>query len=568
MIFALAASAAVIAAAGSAPPSSSATVAPALAVVFHIAPPASDDAALAAADVALRAPEEIGEPIRALQARPHGHLTFAIDPAYLAALDRAAAGGSALTTAAKGGPGLGARAGELLAILARHRPLDAATSRGRLGARYLTFATAAANASNGDRSVTFSAQDLGDFAAAAAAVVLSESGARMPPSSASDAAFVEALAAADKSVADELRAGVRSGAVELAAIPDGEPVLPLIIDAGGKSATDARIVNIGAASDAGRLATDALHAAASFAHPPTGAGVGFYSPYGAYDDATGPVIKSAGAAYALFSDRVVHGEFATGSEGAVNESTSAELRAYALTVDKGVTLPVLFWDEEGSARVQTAIGASTAMAQQLIAVAEGAAERAHATPSILVIRVDGEGPWSQRSDARDVVTRFVETIASGSAGASTTPGAFVHAHPPAASAYGYPAAAESGSLSLWMGTPDQASLWRALAAARTAAGGDAAMGKPKVRPLLVAAESGVWFSSLDDPMSGAKRLARFRALIADIYRAVGLKPPDSIAPVKAEPGAPRPSPSPSGTPGASPGSTSPPSPMPEPSTAP
>lgn len=537
--------------------------------MFHVASPVSADASLAAADVGLRAPEEIGEPLRALRGRARGHLTFAIDPAYLAALDKAAAGESALTSAARDASALtGSRATTLLAILARHRPLDKSTSQSSAGARYLTLATAAANASNGDHAVSFSRQDLADFAATDAAVTLAASG--MPaPSSSSDADAVQALAAADKAVADELRADVRSGAVEIAALPDGEPVLPLIIDAGGKSATDARIVDLGAGSDAGRSTIDALHASMSFAKPPAGDGVGLYSPYGAYDDAVGPIVKSAGASYALFSDRVVQGEGGTGSESIMDESDAASLRAYALTVDKGVTLPVLFWNEDGSENVQTAIGASTAMAEQLATVANEAAQRARGGSSILVLRIDSEGPWSQRSDARDVVSRFVAEIASGDAGASTTPGQFVHAHPPTSSAYGYPAAAESGSLGLWMGTPDQASLWRALASARTAAGGDAAMSKPKVRPLLVEAESGIWFESLGDPMNGevTQRLDRFRSIIADIYRAVGLKPPDSIAPVKLG-GSPSPTPAPTATPAIRPGQTSQPPPTPKPSSAP
>lgn len=568
MIFALAAAATLVAAAKPAQQSSSSS-APSLAVVLHVAPPASDDASLAAADVALRAPEEIGEPLRALAGHARGHLTFAIDPAYLAALDRAASGDTALTSAAKGASALsGARAGTLLEILARHRPLDAATTRSRAGARYLTLATAAANASNGDRSVAFSPQDLAGFAAADASVVLAETGTRTLASATSDVNAVRALAAADKAVADELRSDVASGSVEIAALPDGEPVLPLIVDAGGKSPSDARIVDLGAGSDAGRMTSDALHAAAAFARPPAGVGVGFYSPYGAYDDAVGPIVKEAGAAYALFTDRVVEGEAGTGSESIIAQSEAAAMRAYALTVDKGVTLPILFWNEDGSARVQTAIGASTAMADQLAQVAAEGAARAHGSNAILVLRIESEGAWSQRSDARDVVTRFVDEIASGDAGPSTTPGQFIHAHPPTASAYGYAPAAESGTLGLWMGTPDQASLWRALAAARTAAGGDTAMAKPNVRPLLVQAESGTWFSSLGDPMSGAKRLARFRAIIADIYRAVGQRPPDPIAPVKTQPGEPAPTPSPSPPPSASPGSTAPPLASPKPTASP
>ena len=564
MICALTA-AALIAAVKPTPPAS-ASASPSLAVVFRVAPPASDDESLAAADVALRAPEEIGEPIRALRGHPHAHLTFAIEPAYLSALDRAASGDTALSGAPSGAA---ASSGEqpiaLLEILARHRPLESAIARSRAGSQYLTFATAAANVARGDRSLGFSAQDLANFAATDAAVVLSETGMQQPESFSPPSAMLRALAEADKAVADELRADVRSGAVEIAATPDDEPVLPLIIDAGGTAATDARIINLAAATDAGKVTTDALRAAAAFAHPASGLGVGFYSPFGAYDDATGPIIKNAGAAYALFSDRVVRGS-GSGSQSGVDEAAASSLHAYALTVDRKVTMPVLFWSEDGSAAVQTAIGATGAMSQQLLAVAGQAAQRARGASTILVLRIDAEGPWSQRSDARTVIERFVGTIAAGSAGTPTAPAQFLHAHPATASAYGYPAAAESGSLGLWMGSVDQASLWRALAAARSAAGGDSAIDKPKVRPLLVAAESGVWFESLGDPMGGvgARRLATFRALIAGIYRAVDAKVPENIAPVKAETAGPSPSPAPTGSPGPAPSPESTPLPIPNP----
>jgi len=566
VICALTAAAALLAVAKPATGASSSNSAPpSLAIVFHVAPPASDDGALAAADVALRAPEEIGEPLRALHGRAHAHLTFAIDPAYLAALDLASKGDTALSS---GASHLSREQSiDLLAILARHRPLDAGLARSRAGAQYLTLATAAANAARGDRSLAFSASDLADFAATDASIVLSESGMPQPETFSPPSAAIRALAAADKTVVDELRADVHSGAVELVAIPDDEPVLPLIIDAGGKSATDARIINLAAGTDAGKVTTAALRASTEFASPPSGLRVGFYSPFGAYDDATGPIIKNAGAAYALFSDRVVRGS-GTGSQSGVDEAAASSLHAYSLTVDRNVTLPVLFWSEDGSAAVQTAIGATSAMSQQLVAVADQAAQRAHGASTILVLRIDAEGPWSQRSDARAVIERFVGTVAAGSAGASTTPAQFLRAHPATASAYGYSAAAESGSLGLWMGSVDQASLWRALAAARTAAGGDTAIDKPKVRPLLVAAESGVWFESLGDPLGSilSSRLADFRALIAGIYRAVDAKVPDKIAPVKADMAGPSPTPMSTGGPSPAPGTT--PLPIPNPKTSP
>src|SRR5579862_7016988 len=139
MLFAMIA-AGVVAAASTPPPKP-----PALAVVFHVAPPASDDPSLAAADVALRAPEELGELLAALHRHPGAHLSLAVAPAYLAALDRAAKGDTALSSAATRGAD-----SQLLAILERHRPLDPAAARGATGAQYLAFADrVAAQASGG-----------------------------------------------------------------------------------------------------------------------------------------------------------------------------------------------------------------------------------------------------------------------------------------------------------------------------------------------------------------------------------------------------------------------------------
>jgi len=523
---------------------------PALALVFHIKPPTSTDQSLAAADVALRAPEELGEPLRAMRGHPAARLSFAVVPAYLSALDRAANADFALTTAASGAASAtGPQSAALLAIMARHRPLDAALSRSRAGARYLTLATAAANELNGDRSVPFTSGDLADFAGADAQVVLAASGvAPMSNAAQTSAVSVAALARADKAIEDELKADVRAGTVELIAAPDGEPVLPLLIDSGGKSTADPNIVSVGARADAQWLTTDAVRAVAGFA--PSHASVGVYSPFGAYDDATGVVIQASGAAYAMFSDRVVRGAGSEGSQGGIDAARAAALHAYALTVAKGVTMPILFWNQAESDDLQTTSGSDTAMAQRLSILAHAAAGRARSTSmpsSVFVLRVESQGPWSQRPDARAVIGRVVAEIASGRNGAATTPGSYVRAHPPVAAAYGYPPAAQSGSFAFWMGSPNQASLWNALVQARKAAGGDAALARPQVRALLIAAEAGDWYSVLQIPLPGgamAGRIDAFRSLIASVYRAAGASPPTDIAPLKMALPSPLPSPMP------------------------
>jgi hypothetical protein len=537
-----------VAAPGTAAASSAAPTLPAIAIVFHLRPPASIDPALASADVALRAPEEIGEPLRAMRGHPAARIAFAVDPAYLAALDRAAAGDTALAHVVQGtSAAYGPKSSALLAILARHRPLSEAASKTPAGARYLTLATAASNELGGERSQPFSAADVADLAGTDAQVVVAASGlGAMAGIGAQKTDAVAALTRADSSIDDELKMDVRAGKVELIATPDGEPVLPLLIDAGGKSTADPHIVTVDARTDAQWLSNDAVREVAAFAQR---SAVGFYSPYGAYDDATGALVHSAGAAYALFSDRVVRGAGGEGTEGGLDEANASPLRGYALTVERGVSLPVLFWSESESADIQDMVGSSGAMAERLAVLARGAADRARGTsPSIFVLRIEAQGAWAQRPDARSVVAQLIATAASGRAGNPTLPGAYLRAHPPTATAYGFPPAAESGSFALWMGDVEQESLWKALAAARKAAGGDAAFGRAQVRDLLIEVEAGDWYSSLAAPLPGgaiADRLDAFRSLVGSVYRAAGVSPPAVIAPMKLPPQAtPQPSPSP------------------------
>lgn len=517
---------------------------PALAVVFHISPPASDSPDLAAADVALRAPEELGMPLEALRTHPGAKFAFAVNPAYIAALKRAAAGDTLLRAIAASKQAIKPNEGlEMLAILARHRPIGAALARTRAGARYLTLATAARNKLTGETSTGFSAQDFADFGGADALVSLAASGfATLSASSLDDGSAVDALTRADRAIVDELDAAVRAGIVELIATPDYEPVLPLLVDAGGKTAADPHIVVVGAGADALWLSTDAVRRVSAAA--PAQKGCGFYSPFGAYDDATATLIQSAGAAYAMFSDRVVHGAGGEGTMQGLATARAAALHAYALTVAKGVTLTTLFWAENASDDLESTAGSDGALGERLIALAKDAASgQQDAYPHLELIRLHADGTWSQRPDARAVLEKFVATIASGRAGRATTPGFFVRSHVQAATAYGYPPNAESGSFALWMGTANQASLWKALAAARKAAGGDAAIARPQLRARLFASEAGNWYSMLAAPWATGRtpeRLDAFRESIAAVYREAGASPPAIIAPVQSASPAPLP----------------------------
>jgi hypothetical protein len=517
----------------------------ALAVVLHVAPPASDDPALAAADVALRAPEELGEPLRATRGRAGAQLSFALDPSYLAALRRAANGDSALRDLVAGKALPGGDAAPVLSLLARHRPVGGALARTRAGSRYLTLATAARNGLSGNRSESFSRQDLADFAGVDAQTVLAATGfTPATPEVLSNEAAVAGLERADKALLDDLEADVRAGSVELIATPDREPILPLLIDSGGRSTAELHIVEIGARADAEWLASDAVRQVCGAEGKKK---CGFYSPFGAYDDATGAVIESAGSAYALFSDRVVNGAGGQGTQSALEAARGAALHAYALIVSKGVTLPTIFWSEAVSDQLDTTLGSDTAPGEAILSqLRDAGASLSDAFPHLLLVRLESQGPWMQRPDARSTIDHFVNAIA-GSTAHATTPSAFLRAHPPTATAFGYPPNAESGSFALWMGSPNQASLWNALAAARRAAGGDAALARPSIRALLFAAEAGAWYSIPETPSSTDSTGAQvegFRSLIAAIYRAAGIEPPAVIAPLKLASPAPAASPMP------------------------
>jgi len=290
------------------------------------------------------------------------------------------------------------------------------------------------------------------------------------------------------------------------------------------------------------------------------ASCGFYSPFGAYDDDTGAIVQAAGAAFALFSDRVVHGTGGQGTEEGMDTGRAAALHAYALAVAKDTTLPTLFWDQALSDELDTLGGTDTAMGESLISAARQATAADANDPyaHVLIVRLNSEGYWAQRPDARLVTDRLLDTIASGRAGRATTIAEFLRAHPAQAPAYGFPPNSELGSFAYWMGTPNQASMWRALAAARSAAGGDAMLDHPSIRDLVFSAEAAKWYSVLDLPESAGEQqsqLTAFRALIASIYRAAGAKPPEDIAPIRAPtpPPAPiKPSPAPSSSPSPSP----------------
>jgi len=123
---------------------------------------------------------------------------------------------------------------------------------------------------------------------------------------------------------------------------------------------------------------------------------------------------------------------------------------------------------------------------------------------------------------------------------------YVRATPAASISYGFSPASDEGSLSYWMGTANQASMWNALGDARKAAGGDAALSRDATRAPLLEAEASRWYSapSMIAPSADITRvLDGFRAVISGLYRGAGRPTPAVIAPIRLDvpPPTPRPS---------------------------
>ncbi|MBV8170673.1 MAG: hypothetical protein JO219_01950 [Candidatus Eremiobacteraeota bacterium] len=532
-----------------APPTAAATLAPsptpvptavrpaAVAIVWHMPAAPSSDQSVRAAAIALSAPDTLGAIERALHAHPRARFSLTIDASALAGLQSAAEGDSALQTLVAGHLVGGARA-DLMRVLAQVPVLDASLAMTPAARRYRSLAAAAPLALAGQRSATFTSSDYVEFAGLGALVRLAAAGEL---SSASDlsknaltgeqaAAVLTQLAAADRKALDELKQLAQAGQLEIIADPANEPILPLLIDGGGK--TGANIVMVNAAADAAMLSDQALHAATALQ---TNA-AGLYSPHGAYDDATATMLEQHHAAFALFSDRVLRSSPIGGSRAAVIAADTAAFHSYAIHAAAGPALASLFWSQDDGAAISVLPPglSANAMGDRVTELARAAGARGG---EILVLRIEAEGLWNRRADRARVVDALAAALASDRA-PSTTIAQFVHAHPPTISSYGFAPAADAGNLSYWMGTLNQARMWTALGDARQAAGGDAALQRETTRAALFEAEASRWYLTPDmiAPQSEVDRLmGQFRALIAHIYQDAGKQAPSGIAPLTPEP---------------------------------
>jgi hypothetical protein len=510
----------------------------AVVILWHFGPAPLADDAVRAASVALAAPDAIGSQLRALRAHPRARFSLAMDAGAIDELTRAASGDTALQAMAAGHL-VGARLDEMLRLLAQVPALDARLAATPAARRYQALAT----------RTRFTTQDYIDFAGFAALVRLAAAGelaedapqlhkSALTPSEASGA--LQALAQADAKVLDELRSASGGGQLELLADPAGEPNLPLLIDGGGKSGPN--IVIVGAEADAAYSIDAAMRAVDALA-PGTSPGV--YSPHGAYDDKTASVLEQHHAAFALFSDRVLRTSPIGGSRAAVAAADAAAFHVFALRAAAGPALSTLFWSQDDSSALNVFSPRlpASAMGARVIELARSAGARG-GDGSVIVLRVEAQGLWDRRADRAQVVDDLASALASGAV-ASVTIGQYVRTTPPVSTSYGFSPASDEGSLSYWMGTSNQASLWNALGDARKAAGGDAALSRDATRGPLLEAEASRWYAvpSMIAPVAEITRLIdQFRAVISAVYRGAGRPVPPAIAPIRLEaPPTPRPS---------------------------
>ena len=517
-------------------------------LVWSVSDPMSSFADVRRMDVALRAPFEIGALVSAL--RDHAGARFAIEaaPDYIAALRAAAVDplGAAAQTPDSQNDG---HTRDVLTILAHVPVMDAATAASDGGLALAAYAARARCDLSGGVNCRMRPSEIQRAAAlhAAASLALMGSAAarallRAPPAGA-DALSTAAgalLAQAARESAARLAAALKSGALEAVATPDGDPVLPLLIDSGGKSASDPTAIPLDASADAVMLIANALSTAATLNKD---ARAGLSSPFGAYDDAAAQAIGAAGARFAIFSSRVVRASQAGGSVAALAAANAAPYQLYDLQTSKSAHTPVLFWDDASSQALESIAPSSPpeAFANRLSALAQNAAVAAPGVPAMIALRVRMDGQWAQRADAPAVISDVARTL--GARDASATPSEYVDAHQKAVPVYGFPSGSSLGTLDAFDGTPNQQALWSALAAARFAASGGGTVTNAAARSLILRAEAGMWYRVPRLPLPPDEirsELDSFRSLLAGVYKAVGKTPPATIAPQRT----PAPSPAP------------------------
>jgi len=518
--------------------------------LWRIPAPLSADATVQPVEAGVVALNFLAPELAALSRHPNARFTVAVDPIFVAALEKMAEGQSALGGVASGQIGADdARMTQMLDVFSADIVAPSIISRTSVGARFTSDASAARLALMGDRAAHFSQRDDVDFAAAALLVSLSSSGYAPDQASLNKSALTKrdllalsnSFARASRDVLDKLKRAAADGSTEIAALPSYEPIMPLLINAAGRSRQVPYTVDPGAGADVGYAVDEGIRAARSIA--PAQGTYGVLSPDGAYDDETAALLQDHHAAFGVFSERVVMAN-AGASAASVLDIHSAPFRAYLLETSKTSKLPVLFCSDATSTALDSQLPSAppTAFADRLESAVNFALATTPASdPPVVVVCLNGTGTIMRRPDRGQILDDLVAMMANGRSMRSTTPKDYLRQHPPTVETYGYAPGSDAGGFDSWMGSSNQMSLWSALADARKATGGDAGLEKPAVRDALLRAESGRWYFWLAAYQPRAltdQSLSRFRALIAEIYRNAGKSVPLNIAPVKLDASAP------------------------------
>ncbi len=519
--------------------------------IWRLSAPLASDMSVQPVEAGVVAVNFLGPELAALGRHAGAKTTLAVDPVFVAALEHQAAGQSALSGVANGQIGANdTRAVQLLDVLSSDVVPSSEVATTQVGKRFLADASAARLSLMGDTAAHFTQVDDVDFAAGALLISLASTEgttkyAELLQKNAltrQDLTTLETdFARACKDVLDKTKKDASTGTIEIAALPAYEPIMPLIINAGGRRVGAPFTVNIDGTVDVDAAVSEGLRMARSLA--PNQSTPGVLSPSGAYNDETGVLLQTRNAAYGIFSERVVKAN-AGASQAAVTDVHSAPYRAYLLETSKSDKLPVLFCSDATSNALdsQPPSAPATAMADRLkVAVTSALAITPPQEPALMVLCLNGTGTVLRRPD-RAVVLDDLSAVLSGEGNIrAATPGEYLRQHKPTSETYGYEPGTDVGGFDLWMGTANQMSMWSALDDARKAAGGNAAVANPAVRDALLRAESGIWYLSLAIPQPRYltdQYIAQFRSLISDIYHGAGKTVPSDIAPLKLETPAP------------------------------
>jgi hypothetical protein len=511
-------------------------------LVWSVPAPQSQDPSVQAVEAGALALNFLTPQLAALERHPETSVTIAFDPVFVAALERAASGDSAAAPFLRGQVKPGdPRTRELLAVLARDVVPTSALAQSAAARRLRARVEAVRDQIAAHGVPEDDVRGAGDLTADALVVSLAGAGygrderrlADKPSLNEADrAALARDFASACRDVLQRLKNAMRTGHVEPAALPAYEPIMPLVVDAAGRTESTPFTVNLGARADVGAAIDDGLKAVRDLdphAQP------GVVAPAGAYDDDTAVLLRERGAHYAIFSDRVLQENVGAAPE-AVAAARSAAFHGYLLETSRTDHLPLFFCDDDASTALEAlpAAAPSTAYGDRLAAaVRDALAVMPAGQVPLLTVCVSARGAFLRRADRRRAADDLAAALAGGEMHA-TTPGRYLDGSPALTPTYGYEAASALGGFDFWMGSRNQMNLWTALAEARQAAGSDAAIGNPRVRDLLLQAESGRWFAALSLPQPAAvtqAEVARFRDLLAAIYRAVDLSPPARLAPI-------------------------------------